>query len=92
MSVYLISYDLIREKDYSRLHDKIRSLSGTWCKPLESTWLIVTNKLSSSEICDQLLTAVDDDDKLLVCKIEAGDSAWRLFNEKADDWMLKKLS
>ena len=43
MKVYQINYDLRKQRNYEELYKKIMSL-GNWCHPLESCWLIVSEK------------------------------------------------
>jgi len=88
MANYVISYDLIEDKNYEDLIEKIKSL-GSWAKPLESFWLLVSNS-SASEIRDTLKGAVDKDDKIIV--IELGDD-WATYNisQKVTDWMKNNI-
>ncbi|MFX3621072.1 MAG: hypothetical protein ACE3JT_07550 [Acinetobacter radioresistens] len=46
MKVYQINYDLRKQRNYEELYKKIMSL-GNWCHPLESCWLIVSEKTAS---------------------------------------------
>jgi len=85
MALYLISYDLIKTKDYAKLHDAIRKF-GTYCRPLESTWIIETAK-TSENICDYCMKYVDYDDKLLVVKLVDGMSAWYNLPIKVSNWL-----
>ncbi|ENZ0175286.1 hypothetical protein ACF958_004121, partial [Providencia rettgeri] len=74
MSSYLISYDLIKNKDYEKIYDAIKSF-GTWARVTESVW-VITSDLSSTEIRDNLSEHMDSDDRLLVLK-SSGVAAWR---------------
>lgn len=84
MANYVISYDLIKDKNYEDLTEKIKSL-GNWAKPLESFWLLVSDS-SVSEIRDALKGVADKDDKIVV--IELG-NYWATSNisQKVTDWM-----
>lgn len=83
MSVYIISYDLIDEKNYTRIIEKIKEYP--WAKPLESFWLVKTNN-SASHIRDSLTKVVDNDDKIIV--IEAGKNwATRHIPKEVTDWI-----
>lgn len=46
MPAYQISYDLRKQKDYASLIERINSY-GTWCHPLESTWIIITDQTAT---------------------------------------------
>jgi len=84
MSIYIVSYDLVDQKNYEVLISKIKKY-GAWAKPLESFWLVKTSD-SASEIRDNLKTVMDNDDKLIV--IEAG-STWatKRISGKVTDWI-----
>lgn len=88
MSVYIISYDLIKDKDYKELITEIKSLT-TWAKPLESFWLVKTD-LTASVIRDRLKAKLDKDDKLII--IETG-AWWATSNisKEVTDWMKKNM-
>lgn len=88
MSILIISYDLIKDKDYTELINEIKSISS-WAKPLESFWLLKTD-LAVGSVRDRLKAKVDKDDKLLV--IEAG-NWWATYNisSKVTDWMKENI-
>ena len=71
--VYLISYDLIKDKKYKKLIDEIKKYSPR-CKPLESVWIIKSTQ-SCSQIFKNLSNFIDPDDKLLVLKL-ANSANW----------------
>jgi len=66
--LYLISYDLIKGKDYKRLIDEIKRKYKPRSKPLESVW-IIKSSTSCSEVFDNLSNYVDEDDKLIVLEL-----------------------
>ena len=74
MSTYIISYDLIQDRDYDDLYEAIKSF-GTWAHITESTWAIVSPK-SAQEVRDFLLRELDEDDRLIVIK-SGVESAWQ---------------
>ncbi|WP_396587736.1 CRISPR-associated protein Cas2 [Bermanella sp. R86510] len=88
MKVYQINYDLRNQRDYSALINKIKSY-GTWAKPLESCWIITTNQ-SATQIRDTLAAVMDEDDALLVTRLQ-GDSAWRQLDKGNSDTITKWL-
>lgn len=88
MTNYIVSYDLIGDKDYDEIHEYLKSFEK-WAKPLESFWLIQTEK-TASQIRDEAKDCLDDDDKLVV--IEAG-AYWatRNISKKVNTWMEDNL-
>jgi hypothetical protein len=90
MAVYIISYDLNKQKNYPALYEAIKGAGTNWCHPMDSTWLIVSNA-GSAAIRDHIARAMDQDDSLLVCKVERGDSAWRGIMPEASDWLKANL-
>jgi len=69
MAAYLVSYDLIKVKDYPKLEKAIQGL-GTSRRVLASVWIISSTK-SIDSIMKSLRAAIDHDDELLVVKIES---------------------
>ena len=91
-NILLVSYDLIKEEsseDYKALIDKIKSY-GSWAKPLESFWLIKTEK-SASEMRDELRSVTDSNDEIVVLNV-TGDN-WATFgiSKEVTDWMHQNL-
>jgi hypothetical protein len=89
MKVYQISYTLRKQRNYSGLYKRIHSY-GTYCHPLESSWLIVTNQ-SAMQIRDFLIQAMDPDDSLLITRLQ-GEAVWEELGEKLSQWLKKQLS
>ena len=91
MSTFLIGYDLNQAgQDYTDLINEIKKLSGgTWCHPLDSTWLIKCN-LKAVELRNQLQTTMDSNDDILVIDLTNDASAWCL-DRQCSDWLLKHL-
>ncbi len=74
---YLISYDLrMPGHDYSALYDEIKAL-GEWQHPMESTWVVKSDKLTPSAIRERLMEKCDSNDSLFVIDITTSDySGW----------------
>lgn len=85
---YLITYDLIKDKDYRKLYDGIKSIADGYNHVLESIWIIGHNG-PASEIRDSLQHYLDSDDKLLVLKL-TGEGAWRNLSTKTE-WLKANL-
>ncbi|MCS3608472.1 hypothetical protein [Erwinia rhapontici] len=88
MSVYQINYDLRKQKDYSSLIERIQSY-GTWCHPLESVWIIVTNQ-TATQVRDYLATVMDNDDGILVTRLQ-GEAAWYGLSNEVSQWIQSNL-
>lgn len=86
---YLISYDLIKTKDYDKLFEGIRSISNGNCQLLGSVWIIGHNG-SATQIRETLKSFIDADDKLLVLKL-TGEGAWRNLGESKSEWLKSNL-
>jgi hypothetical protein len=74
MKCYIISYDLVNQRDYESLHKAIKSYSG-WAKITESTWAVKTDN-TAKEIRDHLSEFLDQDDRVFVIK-SGVEAAWR---------------
>ena len=88
MKVYQINYDLRKQRSYGQLYEKIKTY-GTWCRPLKSCWIIVSEK-TAVQIRDDLKQVMDNDDGLLVTRLNP-EAAWiNLDNDKDNsttDWL-----
>lgn len=84
MKLYQITYDLRKQRDYQSLYDRIKAY-GTWCRPLESTWIIATSQ-TAAEVRDNLKAVMDADDGLLVTRLQ-GDAAWYGLSATATEWL-----
>lgn len=90
MPVYMIGYDLNKAgKNYDDLHEAIQSL-GSWWHCLDSTWLVVHSG-AAIDIARSLVAHIDDDDTLLVSKIDGSDTAWAGFSEECVAWLNNNL-
>lgn len=92
MKVYQINYDLRKQRNYDELYKKIKAY-GTWCRPLKSCWIILSDK-SAMEILKDLRQALDNDDGLLVTRLQR-DAAWANLDSDKDksmtDWLKKYI-
>ena len=88
MAVHMVSYDLIKRKNYPELHGALQTYPYWHC--LDSTWIVVTGK-TAMELCTELLRHVDADDKILVTEL-TGQAAWsRSFDQNCQDWLSGNL-
>lgn len=84
MKLYQIAYDLRKQRNYQSLYDRIKAY-GTWCHALESTWIIATQQ-SAAQVRDNLRSAMDADDGLLVTRL-LGDAAWFGLDAEKAQWL-----
>ena len=84
MSSFIVSYDLIANKDYTELYEAIRNY-GSFAHILESVWIIKSTD-SAVNIRDNLRTYIDSDDKLFVAKLN-GESAWINLSTEVSNWI-----
>lgn len=69
MTKYLITYDLKTPgKNYSGLYEAIKGL-GAWWHYLDSTWIIKSQTLDSTQIFNRLQPHIDNNDNILVVEI-----------------------
>ena len=76
MAKFLVTYDLIKDKNYKLLADELERLEGH--KALLSVWLLdLTN--TTTEVRQHLGGFVDDDDKLFVAEMTVKPSFTKAF-------------
>jgi hypothetical protein len=76
MPLYLISYDLRKQKNYD---DLINALRGAGAKRvLKAQWLYNSREQSAKKVADFVIGYLDSDDGLLVCRVSTAqsDMAW----------------
>lgn len=77
MNYYVVSYDLIDEKDYPKIQNAINSVSYDWVRPLLSFFVIKTT-WEREPIMRKLMTATDKDDKIFL--VECDIDTWLSVN------------
>ncbi len=88
MACYLVSYDLIKNKDYNNLIKAIKAYPS-WCRVLLSVWIIKSPGPATS-IRDNLVKHIDYDDKLLVVKLSS-EAAWIHLSDEISNWLKANL-
>lgn len=84
MAVVLVTYDLMQPgRNYTPVYEYLKKF--TYCKGLESVWLLDTQK-SPTSIRDDLTKLVDTNDKLFVVKITRD---WASRHFSCGDWLNK---
>jgi len=85
LATLCVTYDLSKPgREYNDLYEYLKSF-GTWCRCLESTWLINTNKLCK-DVRDEILKIIDSNDKLLVFSVGSDWAGYGLSKE-IYDWL-----
>ncbi|WP_338558170.1 hypothetical protein [Acinetobacter sp. KS-LM10] len=90
MTKYLISYDLIGDKDYEKLFEAIKSLANGYSRPLESVW-IIGHKGAASDIVNALSRYIDNDDKLFVTLVTKDTSWTKTLTDSTRNWLKKYI-
>ncbi len=91
MAAYMVTYDLSQpRRDYPRLGERIKAISGTWALITESSWIVVSTSKSATVIRDDLIQAIDNDDSLFVAEL-TGATAWRGLPAQRTDWLKANL-
>jgi hypothetical protein len=89
MKTYLIGYDLNKSgQNYTDLIEKIKTI-GNWWHHLDSTWIVKSNS-SAEQIRDFLRPYIDQNDELLVVRLNV-ESAWYGFNGEGATWLRNYL-
>lgn len=86
MNTILISYDLIDPgQDYQELYDYLKDYDG-WCHPLESLWMIKTDK-DHLQVRNEVKNLIDRNNKILVIDATGNEMAWSNLSKEASDWI-----
>ncbi|MFV5661031.1 hypothetical protein VXR58_12590 [Acinetobacter pittii] len=87
MTAYSITYDLIKFKDYAKIIEGIKEVSGdNWARPTRSQWIITSTK-TSEQIRDFLKSYIDNDDVLFVIEVNGDNWASRNIPLDVVDWL-----
>jgi hypothetical protein len=89
MTVYLLTYDLIKEQsghDYQPLWNELKSLGAH--RTQYSAWLINLNN-SAKEVVDHFLRFVDKDDRLWATRVRPGEHWYVNAIGGTNDWLAK---
>jgi CRISPR/Cas system-associated endoribonuclease Cas2 len=89
MSLYVISYDQHRDRDYTAVWTQLRQWGAA--RILESVWLLDSSQTATS-IRERLQTVTRQEDSLFVIQVSAN-AQWGTFNVQASglDWLQKHI-
>lgn len=89
MAYYVITYDLISQRDYQRLTDELFELKAA---PVAlSVWLLERYHTSAFALRDHLLNYMDDDDRIVVIQFSK-QPAWRRALQSGASWIEARFS
>ncbi len=87
MSVYIVSYQLRKKKNYTGLFEQLKALPG-WLHYLDSTWLIATEE-GANQLYNRLSPHLDQEDSILI--IQAGTDMQGWLPKDAWKWIHQNL-
>lgn len=88
MKSFIVTYDLIKRKNYPELINALQQFNYWHC--LGSVWIIKSDA-TSVDIYNYLAPHIDADDKLIVILLQR-DAAWtRSFPQNCQDWLTQNL-
>jgi cysteine sulfinate desulfinase/cysteine desulfurase-like protein len=90
MAFYIVSYDLIKKKDYVRMEKGILSIAFKAKKVLFTVWVIESNR-TALNLVEALMKHADADDKILVSEINRDSIAWVNIEKDESDWLVSNL-
>ena len=86
MAFYIVSYDLIKDKDYVRLEKGILSVAFQAKKILFSVWVIESNR-TATNLAETLMQHADADDKILVSEVNRESISWINIDKDESKWL-----
>jgi hypothetical protein len=90
MRSLLVSYDLIAPgRNYDSLHKFLKS-QYAWAKPLESFYILKTDR-SAEQFRNDVLPYVDRNDKVFVIDVTGDTAAWQNMPNEMAVWITKNL-
>lgn len=89
MTIYAISYDLNKAKDYQKLWDALKASNAH--RILESVWLMdVKSDWTPAQLLKWLEQYVDSDDSLFVAKTTKAGLTFKNAKSGTNDWLKNK--
>lgn len=90
MAFYIVSYDLIKNKDYVRIEKGILSVAFKAKKVLFTVWIIESNR-TAINLVEALMKHTDADDRILVSEINRNSISWVNIDKDESDWLIGNL-
>lgn len=89
MSMYMVTYDLMKQgQNYTGLIAKLETYPTRW-HPQGSVWMIKTEK-SAEQVRNELAAVLDSNDKLIVARL-SGEAAWMGYPADVSEWLKQNL-
>ncbi|MBB4096969.1 hypothetical protein [Sphingomonas kyeonggiensis] len=89
MAAFIVTYDLMKQgQNYTCITNKLKSYGTHWHLQ-GSVWIIETTQ-SAVQIRDSLKPCLDQNDKLLVARLE-GEAAWLGYGDEEGKWLKDRL-
>lgn len=89
MTTYIVSYDLLNQgQNYQCITQKLKGYETHW-HIQGSVWIVETSD-SAVQIRDYLMPCLDQNDKLLVARLE-GEAAWSGYADAGSKWLKARL-
>lgn len=77
MALYLLSYDLVKRRDYEKLWAELERFGAL--RVLESDWCLKHGDTSCEALRDHFRQFIDDDDRLFVSEVSDW-ASWKAIN------------
>lgn len=87
MALFSVTYDLVKDKDYQKLIDRLKELDTV--KVQMSQWLLSADN-TAEEVKNHLKEYTDEDDRLMVVKFSTRPSFTKAFIG-TNDWLDEHL-
>lgn len=88
MAVFIVTYDLRKQRNYKSLHDRLTNMGGV--HTLKSVYFISLN-VTASQLLEDLSRYIDRDDAICVARL-AHDVAWKDDNSNYDSALMDIFS
>lgn len=89
MAAFIVTYDLMKQgQNYTCITNKLKAYPTHW-HAQGSVWIIETSQ-SASQVRDSLMACLDQNDKLLVARLE-GEAAWFGYSDQIGRWLKDRL-
>lgn len=89
MAFYTVTYDLNNVKNYDRIKEGILAVSNRRCVKTTKSQYVIQSDDKAGTIVDFLRQYCDEDDSIMVLKLDISDWSYINLNEKVGDWLNK---
>lgn len=89
MGFYTVTYDLNKKKDYEKFEEGVRKVSSNRYVKCTLSQYVIQSTLTASQIRITLQSHADNDDSILVLKLDITDWSYAGLSGKVGDWLQK---